>query len=281
MAKRNRKNNSKEEEYTKLLDAWMDYSEEITERIKNVTQEKTREYEDLYNIWTEYVQDMTKQVSGGSPKDSTSFKEMQKLWTNNFQEMGERFQDLFKGNEGPYTDLYEVWTQYSQKMGTQITDLLGDSMKDQKDVYEIWMDTFGIKDNFRNSGFSMDSSDINRFWMNMWEKSQNMYSPLKMNNHSDVSQHLKDLHDLWMGTYNNMVMDFVKSPQFAQMNGNILDTNLDIKSQNQEIVNQYLESMGFPTKENIDEIYLKLHDMDRKLSKISRDVKTRRSSNRK
>jgi hypothetical protein len=39
--------------------------------------------------------------------------------------------------------------------------------------------------------------------------------------------------------------------------------------------------MGFPTKENINEIYLKLHEVDRKLAKISREMKNGGSSKRK
>lgn len=281
MTNRKKKNTKNNEEYSDLYDAWKEYSMEMTERIRDITQERTQEYDELYNMWNEYTNKMTKQVGRYTPKDGPSFHKMQKAMSDYSDEIGNRFADILGKGDGPYKELYQLWTEYSRKMGTQITDLMNESMKEQKDHYEIWMDTFGMKDNYRKQGFSMDYNDVNQFWMDMWGKSQNMYSPFNMNGQKDVSQHIKDLHDLWTGAYNKMVMEFVKSPQFAQMNGNILDTNLDIKSQNQELVNQYLEAMGFPTKDNIDEIYLKLHEMDRKLSKISRDVKSRQSTKRK
>ena len=252
----------------------------MTDRIKDLTKERAREYEELYNMWSQYAQEMTEQVSRYTPKDGTSYKDMQKFLKEYSDEIGDRFVDILGKDNGPYKDLYRLWTEHSQKMGAQFSELMNESIKEQKDLYEIWMDTFGIKDKHQNATMSMNLGDISQFWLDMWDKSQNMYPPT-LDNQKDITQHLKDLNELWTSAYNKMVMEFVKSSTFAQLNGNILDTNMNLKQQNNELVNKYLETMGFPTKENINEIYLKLHEMDRKLAKISREVKTRQSSKRK
>lgn len=280
MTKRKRKDKTTKEEYSQLYDAWMDYSREMTDRIKELTKERAKEYEELYNMWNQYAKEMTEQVSGYTPKKGTSYKEMQRFFKEYSDDMGERFVEILGKENGPYTDLYKLWAEYSQKMGAQFSELLNESIKEQKDLYEIWMDTFGIKEKQKKSAFPADFGDISQFWLDMWDKSQNMYMPTG-DSQKDVTQHLRDLNELWTRAYNKMVMEFIKSSSFAQLNGDILDTNLNLKQQNDEIVNRYLEAMGFPTKENINEIYLKLHEVDRKLAKISREMKNGRSLKRK
>lgn len=280
MTKRKKKNTQNYEEYSELYDAWMEYSKEMTERIRDITQDRTQEYEELYNMWNEYTKEMTKQVGRYSPKDGPSFHQMQKAMSDYSDEIGNRFADILGKGNGPYKELYQLWTEYSKKMGAHLSELMNDGIKEQKDLYEIWMDSFGIKDKAQKQGFPMDFGDFNQFFLDMWEKSQNMYPPT-YTNQADVGKHIKDLTDLWTNAYNKMVMEFIKSSTFAQLNGNMLDSNLNLISQNDEMVNQYLKTLGFPTKDNIDELYLKLHEMDRKLSKISRDIKTRKSSKRK
>jgi hypothetical protein len=269
-----------QEEFSKLHDAWMDYSNEMTQKMRKITKARAKEYEELYNLWNEYSQDMNESILSYSPKDVDSYERMQEVLKNYTEEVQERFVDLMGKGDGPYKDIYRMWSDYSQKMGNQLSELLNESIKEQKDLYEIWMDSFGIKDPRVQTNYPVDFNEINQFWLDMWQKSQNMYNP----NHEaqkDVTQHIKDLNDLWTSAYNKMVSEFLRSSTFAQMNGNILDANLNMKRKNNEAVNKYLEAMGFPSKENIDEIYLKLHEMDRKLAKISREVKTKKSTRKK
>ena len=72
-----------------------------------------------------------------------------------------------------------------------------------------------------------------------------------------------------------MVTNFIKSPEFAKMDGNILSSNLDMIKANDKLMNQSLNAMGLPTKENLNDIYLKLHDMDRKISEIAKAVNSK------
>jgi hypothetical protein len=271
-----KKSQKNSKEYNELYNAWVEYSREISERIKDVTEERAREYEDLYNIWNEYAQKMTKEVSRNSPKDKRSLNEVQKAWTNYSDEFGERFVDVMGKGNGPYKDLYKIWTEYSQKMGSHLSELMNESIKEHQDLYEIWMDTFGMKEKEQKSTYHGDYMDIAQFWMGMLKEPQNTFS---MSNTSgwDYQKQFKDFNELWTDAYSKMMKNVLRSSEFAQMNGNILDANLELKRQNNEMVNRYLEAMGMPTKENLDDIHYKLHELDRKISEISRTVKSQRS----
>jgi hypothetical protein len=277
-----RKNNKKldHEEFSRLHNAWMDYSNEMTQKFRKMTNAKAKEYEELYKLWNEYATEMNENIMNYSPHDANSYERLQEVMNNYSQDVQERFVDIMGKDDGPYKDIYKMWNDYTQQMGNQLSELLNESMREQKDLYEIWMDSFGIKDTRSSANLPVNFGEINQFWLDMWQKSQNMYTP-SGNNPKDVNQHIRDLNELWTSAYNKMVSEFLRSSTFAQMNGNILDANLNMKRKNDEAVNTYLEAMGFPSKENIDEIYLKLHEMDRKLSKITREVKSKRSSRKK
>jgi hypothetical protein len=271
---KSKKSQKSSKEYDELYNAWVEYSREISERIKDVTEERAKEYEDLYNIWNEYAQKMTKEVSRASPKDKRSLSDMQKAWTNYSDEFGERFVDLMGKGNGPYKDLYKIWAEYSQKMGSHLSELMNESIKEQQDLYEIWMDTFGMKE--QKSTHPGDFSDITGFWMDMFRRSQSAFS-MPEASQWDYQKQYKEFNELWTEAYSKMMKNVLRSSEFAQMNGNILDANLNLKQQNDEMVNSYLDAVGIPTKENLDDIHYKLHELDRKISEISRAVKSQRS----
>ncbi|UCG68496.1 MAG: hypothetical protein JSV09_11880 [Thermoplasmata archaeon] len=267
-----KKQNSQNE--SEIYDTWIDFSREITDRIKDITKGKAYEYERLYNIWTEYAQKMTEQVATNSPRDKTSFLDMQKVWTDYSDELGERFADILSKENGPYKELYEIWTEYSEKMSQHLSELMNESIKEQKDLYELWMDAFGMKKKSQNQELQYTVNDLGHLWLKMWEKSKDMY-PTSPDVGFDYNTRLKELNELWIDSYSKMVMDVIRSPSFAKMNGNILDTNLEAIKLNDQLTKQYLTSLGMPTKESLDEIYQKLHDMDRKLAGISRSVNSK------
>jgi hypothetical protein len=117
---------------------------------------------------------------------------------------------------------------------------------------------------------------MGQFWMKMWEQSWGVH-PNVHARHMDFNTTYKELNDFWAKNYSKWVANFLKSPDFAKMNGEILDNNLETIRANQQFWTQYFSTMGIPTKENIDEIYQKLTDLDRKISQVSRSVKSKKS----
>jgi hypothetical protein len=73
-----------------------------------------------------------------------------------------------------------------------------------------------------------------------------------------------------------MVKNMINSPEFAKMDGNIINVNLDAIITNNKIMNQYLDALGLPTRNNLEDIYKKLHDMDRKISEMARTLNSRK-----
>ena len=145
------------------------------------------------------------------------------------------------------------------------------------DLYEIWMDAFGMKDNSQEERLSGVYKGVNQFWLEMWEKSKDMV-PSRPTGDMDLNANFKELNDVFTKNYSKMIMNLVRSPDFAKMDGNILNGNLDIKRINDQFMGQYLSAMGMPTKENLNDIYLKLHDIDKKISEISRVINSKNTT---
>lgn len=273
MTKTKKKASSKK--HSDVHDNWMDFSRNISERINEFTKESTGEYKDLYSMWSEYAQNMSDMMADFTPNDESAFADIQNMWRNYSEDMGERFVEILNQEKGPYKELYQMWTDYSSKMSEQLSDLMNESLKEQHDLYELWMDSFGIKDNGHDDDISEMYKGMNQFWLNMWTRSNGMmpsFGPSDMN----LNSNYKELTEFWTNAYSKMAKNMVNSPDFAKMDGSILEANLEAIKINDQLTNQYLSAMGLPTKSNLDDIYQKLHDMDRKISEISRAVNSKK-----
>lgn len=275
MAKGKGKSKGKKEQsskdYEKFYETWLEFSKNINERIVKLTREGTREYEELYRIWSEYAKKMTEKLAAASPEDSKTFKDMQNMWSEYSDKIGERFVDLMSKDDGPYRELYQLYSDYSRKMGESLSEIMSGRIKEQKDLYELWMDDFGMND-------KSQMENMGKFWLEMWERSKDI---LSSSGEEDYAAKLRELNELWTRTYSNMVMNFLRSQEFAEMNGTVLDRNLEMMRLNEGFMNQYLSAAGLPTKEGINDIYRKLHEIDRKVSKLSRAVRTSKSAAKK
>ena len=277
MVKRKDKKKQSSKEHTDPYDAWLGFSKDISDRFNDITMEGANEYKDLYNIWGEYAQKMTEQMANFSSEDGVAFEDMQRMWTDYSGKIGESFVHILGKDDGPYNELYQTWTEYSGKMSEYLSELMSENIKSQKDLYELWMDAFGMKDKGHDESVSGTFEGMGQFWMEMWEKSNPMFPPI-LEGDVDLNSRYRELNELWTKNYSKMVMNILRSPAFSKMDGNILDSNLEMTRMNNQFMNQYLSAIGLPTKENLNDIYQKLHDMDRKLSEISRTINSKKTT---
>ncbi len=280
MAKGRNKKKHSSKKPDEIHDSWIELSKEISDRINDITKERAKESEELYEIWSEYAKKMTEHMGKFSSDEGIAFEDMQNMWTDYSGKIGDRFFDLLKKENGPYKELYQLWTEYSGKMSEHLSELMNETMKEQRDLYELWMDSFGVKDKSLDSDFSTAFKTMNQFWLDMWEKTRDVL-PSTGEGDKSLDLRVKELNDLWTKNYSRMIIDIMRSPAFAKMNGNILDSNLEIKRLNDQFKNQYLSSLGLPTKENLDDIYRKLHDIDRKISEIYRALNSNKTKAKK
>jgi len=258
-------------EHKKLYDTWVEFSKDISDRFMEVAKGGNGEYKELYDIWSEYTQHMGNYLSKFSPSDENAVHDLQHLWedfSGKASEMGKNFAEMFKNGEGPFKDMHPTFNSYSEKMSMSLSELMNKSIKEQKELYEVWMDAFENQDTTPIKGTPEAFEGMGKFWMEMWNSSKDMF-PLKEG--EDINAKFKEMNDLWTKTYSKNIIDVLKSDGFATMNKNILNSNLDMKMLNEKMANQFLLSLGMPTKENIDDIYRKLYEIDKKLSKIARN----------
>jgi hypothetical protein len=278
MPKKKKKQSSTEP--TDIFDAWMDFSKDINDRIQDITMESATEYEELYKVWSEYARKMTETMAKISPEDTVAFEDLQNIWSKYSGRMGDQFMNMAHKDDGPYQELYELWSDYSNVMGERLSDLVSENLKNQKELYELWMDAFGIKDNGHLVDASGPFGGMDRLWQDIWEQSTEMFTHQPKTGH-DFSSWNEKWQEIWLNAYSKWAMNTIRTPEFAKMDGQTLNANLDMKKYNDQFVNNYLSVMGIPTKENMDEVYLKLYDLDRKISKIARSVNSRSKTRRK
>lgn len=280
MTKGKNKKKKSSKKHPDVYDSWVDFSKEINDRINDITKERARESEELCKIWSDYARKMTEHMANFSPEEGIGFDDVQNMWTDFSDKMGERFLDVLKNENGPFKELNQLWTEYSERMGEHLSELWSERIKEQRDLYELWMDAFGVKDKSLDQDVSTAYNNMNQFWLDMWEKSKDAF-PSTAKGDMDFNTKINELNEFWTKNYSNFIMNVMRSPAFAKMDGNILDSNLEIKRLNDQFMNQYLSGLGLPTKENVDDIYQKLHEIDRKISEISRVVNSKKTRGKK
>lgn len=280
MPKSKKKKKQSSSEPTDIFDAWMDFSKDINDRIQDITMESASEYEELYKVWSEYARKMTDKMAKYTPEDTVAFEDIQNIWSKYSGRMGEQFMDLANRDDGPYQELYQLWSDYSNVMGERLSELVSENLKNQKELYELWMDAFGIKDNGHLIDTTGPFGGMEKVWQDVWERSAEMFTQQPKTGY-DFSSWNEKWQDIWLSAYSKWAMNTIRSPEFAKMDGQTLNANLDMKKYNDQFVNNYLSVLGIPTKENMDEIYLKLYDLDRKISKIARSVSSRSGTRKK
>ena len=274
MPRNKKKKKQSSSEPADIFNAWLDFSKDINDRIQDITMESANEYEELCKMWSEYARKMTDTMAKLTPEDTMAFEDIQKIWTTYSGRMGEQFMNMADKDDGPYQELYELWSEYSNTMGERLSELVSENLKSQKELYELWMDAFGIKDNGQMVSGTGPFSGIGRVWQDIWEKSTAMFANQPKTG-NDFSSWNEKWQEIWLDAYSKWALNAIRSPHFAKMDGQTLNTNLEMKKYSDQFVNNYLSAMGIPNKENMDEIYLKLYDLDRKISKIARSVKSK------
>jgi len=262
-----------------ILDAWLEFSKEISDEILKRTKEGAKEYENFYKIWDDYAQNMSEKLTRFSLDDEKGMKEMKKLWNSYSDKLEVGLDDLFTKNGGPYKELFQICSSYSDKMGECLIEIMNKRMEEQRELYEVWMDSFALVDKDIVRADSGIFYAMGQLWLELWGKQKDLFQTADQD--KKVNEKLTELNELWTRNFSKMAHNILKSDTFAQMNGTILDRNMEIRRLNEQSMSQYLSFLGMPTKDSINEIYKKLHEMDRKLSQISRSIGTAQNPKKK
>ena len=273
MAKgKNKPTENQSREMENLSGAWVDFSKNVNERMMKLAKEGAREYDELYRIWSEYAQKMTSRISSFSPDDESGLTEMKRLWTDYSGRLGNGIYALSGSGREPYREILRLWSEYSERMRDFLSDAFRGQMKEQRDLYSLWMDAFGMKD-------QGGSDDMNSRWFETWMRSWELMSPLQAGDPGDLMSRYKELNDLWTKTYSKALSDLMKGHPYAEFTGSLVERNSEWRTAFEKALNQYLGSMGMPTKESVDDIYQKLHEIDRKLSELGRKYESSKCRN--
>ncbi len=257
-------------DYNAGYDAWLEFSENIGKRIEKLTKNGSSSYKDLHELWSEYSQKMTEHMAKFSPGDEILFKKMNETWGDYSNKMGEKFMELMSHEDGPSNELRDIWNDYSETMGKRLSEIVSEQIMEQKELYDIWMDAFGVKEK-AHPGVSPDVMDaFGNFWQDLWSKWQPV-AP-SSGKATDVYETYKGLHDQWNKSYSELIRNLTRTQAFSSMNGNTLDSNLEMIRTNQAFMKDYLGMLGLPTKEHMDEVFLKLYEIDKKMREMNRSI---------
>ena len=83
---------------------------------------------------------------------------------------------------------------------------------------------------------------------------------------------LRDLHVLWVDCSEETNANTVKSPEYKDINGRLTTAMLTLQQHTQLMTDDTMESLGMPTRKELNSAYLQIHTLKKKVRKLESQV---------
>lgn len=261
--------------YTKIAKdvetIWKNFSEQMETYLKNMSDENLGSYSKLHERWNDYRDKMIKDLNKAT--DAESADVLSDLFTR-WLDFSNDFESFLKSMDdgGVYRDIYNSFEDYMENISGPIHETLSLSMKEQfkhqEDLYSRWVDSWAQLS-------SDEDNEINRLINELREKWSE--SSLKLSEElmrsvkeGDVQGLYRRMEREWMMAASEATQKLLLSRPYAMAQGTYIDNLLDSRITQKELMDNYLKSMGMPTREDMLKVYESLHELTSRIRKIER-----------
>ena len=85
---------------------------------------------------------------------------------------------------------------------------------------------------------------------------------------------LRSLYDLWVDCCEGAYADYVDSDEYVRINGNLVNTLMALKQHNAMIVDDSLEAMNIPNRQEVNALQQRFHQLWRDNKAMQREIET-------
>lgn len=163
-------------------------------------------------------------------------------------------------------DVLEHWNRTIEQMNEAMTRSVEQNMETQAKFVESWADTMEQSmpdEEMMTEGFEAYSRAY-EVWMSaadeMFERTVDAAEG------EDVS--IVEFRDIWLRTANEAFKELMGTSAFAAATGDVVETMMEIQQQTEEVSQDTLAQLGFPTQEEIDEVAERLVELERRQHRV-------------
>jgi len=158
--------------------------------------------------------------------------------------------------------MQEEWTEMVEEMNTAVADSMEQNMKAQAAFVESWADA--VEDTIPAEEEMSEGLDgYNRAyeeWVDAAEQMIERSTDAAQGEDVDPSE----FRDIWLKSANEAFKHVMGTSAFAAANGQMVESMMGMQQEAQQYNQDALAQMGFPTREQMDEVAERLVELERR-----------------
>jgi len=158
--------------------------------------------------------------------------------------------------------MQEEWTEMVEEMNTAVADSMEQNMKAQAAFVESWADA--VEDSIPKEGeMSEGLQGYNRAyeeWVDAAEQMVERSTAAAQGEDVDPAE----FRDIWLKSANEAFKQVMGTSAFAAANGQLVESMMEMQQETEELSQDAIAQMGFPTQENMDEVAERLIELERR-----------------
>ena len=158
--------------------------------------------------------------------------------------------------------MQDEWTEMVEQMNTAVADSMEQNMEAQAAFVESWADA--VEDTIpEQDEMSEGLQGYNRAYEEWIDAAEQMVErSTEAAQGEDVDP--AEFRDIWLKSANEAFKHVMGTSAFAAANGQLIESVMEMQQQTEELSQDAIAQMGFPTQENMDEVAERLLEVERR-----------------
>jgi len=163
-------------------------------------------------------------------------------------------------------DVQEEWSEMVEEMNEAVADSLQQNMEAQAAFVETWTDAF--TDSVLCEAELTDGIDgynqAYEVWMDAAERMFERSGDAAQGEDVDPTE----FRDIWLQSANEAFKEIMGTSAFAAANGQLIESMMEMRQQADDISQETVAELGFPTRDDVDEVGERLVELERRQHEV-------------
>jgi len=167
-------------------------------------------------------------------------------------------------------DVQDEWSRMVEQMNDAVADSVEQNMEAQAAFMESWADA--VEDSVPEEDAIADGfQGYNRayeVWMDAAERMFERSSDAAAGEDVDPAE----FRDIWLQSANEAFKEVMSTSAFAAANGQLVESMLEMRQEADEIGQDTIAQLGFPTRDDMDEVAERIVELERRQHAIEQKL---------
>ena len=158
--------------------------------------------------------------------------------------------------------MQDEWNEMVEQMNEAVASSIEQNMEAQAAFMESWADA--VEGNLPEEDVVADGiegySRAYEVWMDAAEQMYERTSDVAQGEDVDPGE----FRDLWLQSANEAFKEVMSTSAFAAANGQLVESMMEMQQQADELSQDTIAQLGFPTRDDVDEVAERLVELERR-----------------